>query len=110
MKQIYTPKGFKTPLFPLWPAVGVLVTMFLIGTLGPAAWERWAYVLAAGLVFYYVFGIIDARIQRTELEAKAGDLGTAANTANTWPPRSADDDAAVAVEAGQPGRLTRGQA
>ena len=74
--------------------------MFLIGTLGPAAWERWAYVLAGGLVFYYVFGLIDARTQRKELEAKGGVVGP-----EGWPPRGDDDDAAVAVEAGQPGGM-----
>jgi hypothetical protein len=61
MKRIYMPTGFKTPLFPVWPCLGVLVTMFLVGTLGPAAWERWAYILAAGLVFYTIFNLYEQR-------------------------------------------------
>jgi APA family basic amino acid/polyamine antiporter len=87
-KQVYTPRGYKTPLFPFWPCVGVLVTLFLIGTLGPASWERWAYILAAGLVFYAAFDLFDRKwgghkgvgeFSKAQLERE--DLGVASMAA-----------------------------
>jgi APA family basic amino acid/polyamine antiporter len=53
----YHPKSFQMPLFPLSPALGVLITVHLIGSLGWPAYVRFGVWMAAGMVIYCLYGI-----------------------------------------------------
>ena len=46
MHEVHTPTGFKVPLSPVTPAVGMISTLFLIGSLGFLAYIRFGVWLA----------------------------------------------------------------
>lgn len=56
---VFVPPKVPTPLFPFWPAAGVLTTIFLITSLGPTNWERWAYACLVGLALYGIYGLVE---------------------------------------------------
>jgi APA family basic amino acid/polyamine antiporter len=53
-KDIHRP--FKTPLFPVLPALGVLLCGYLMANLPVTAWERFLIWLAIGLTIYFLYG------------------------------------------------------
>jgi APA family basic amino acid/polyamine antiporter len=56
------PRGFRTPLVPWVPLLGVLACLWLMLGLPKTAWIRFAVWLAAGLVFYFSFGYRRSRL------------------------------------------------
>jgi APA family basic amino acid/polyamine antiporter len=50
------PRPFRTPLFPVLPAIGILACAVLMLNLPGTAWERFVLWLAAGLVIYFWYG------------------------------------------------------
>ncbi|KAI8473742.1 MAG: amino acid permease-domain-containing protein [Monoraphidium minutum] len=56
---VFRPNKLSTPLFPFWPSLGVLTTIFLIASLGPANWARWGYGLAVGAGLYLIYGAVE---------------------------------------------------
>ncbi len=53
-RDIHRP--FKTPLFPVLPAMGVLLCAYLMANLPKTAWERFLIWLAIGLTIYFLYG------------------------------------------------------
>ena len=49
------PRPFKTPLFPVLPAAGIVACAVLMANLPWTAWERFLIWLAIGLVLYFVY-------------------------------------------------------
>lgn len=54
---VYQPSSFRVPLFPLSPALGVLINIHLIGSLGLPAYVRFAVWMVLGLLIYAFYGI-----------------------------------------------------
>jgi APA family basic amino acid/polyamine antiporter len=50
------PRPFRTPLFPVLPAVGIVACAVLMANLPWTAWERFLIWLAIGLVLYFAYG------------------------------------------------------
>lgn len=74
---VYTPSGYRVPLYPLWPSMGVLMCLLLIGTLGPDSWVRWAYAMVAGLVTYAAWHAVGAlRARHSKRGRKGGRMSS----------------------------------
>jgi basic amino acid/polyamine antiporter, APA family len=50
------PRPFKTPLVPLVPILGILISAFLMASLPGATWLRLLIWLAIGLAIYFGYG------------------------------------------------------
>jgi APA family basic amino acid/polyamine antiporter len=57
------PRPFRSPLVPLFPACGIVLSLFLctIG-LGELTWLRFVIWLAVGLVIYFAYGYRKSRL------------------------------------------------
>lgn len=53
----HTPDRFRVPLFPATPALGILFTVHLIGSLGWPAYVRFGVWMMAGLALYACYGV-----------------------------------------------------
>jgi APA family basic amino acid/polyamine antiporter len=58
------PRPFRTPLFPVLPAVGIVACAVLMASLPGTAWERFLIWLAIGLVLYFAYGRGHSRLSR----------------------------------------------
>jgi basic amino acid/polyamine antiporter, APA family len=68
-------RPFKTPLVPLVPILGILVSLGLMASLPLDTWIRLIVWLAIGMVIYFTYGRHHSRVQKLtaeELEV-AGD-------------------------------------
>ncbi len=63
----YQPSSFRMPLFPLSPALGVLFTVHLMGSLGWPAYLRFVVWMTTGMAIYCFYGIHAAE-EREALE------------------------------------------
>ena len=85
-EEVHTPTGFKVPLSPLTPTCGMLSTIFLMGSLGPAAYVRFAVWLFASTMFYLFYSIHkEERVVEdpTATTAAAGHGGETTTTTTT---------------------------
>jgi APA family basic amino acid/polyamine antiporter len=57
-------RGFKTPMVPLVPILGIVVCGAMIYGLGPETWYRLVGWLVVGLVIYFGYGRHHSRLQR----------------------------------------------
>jgi APA family basic amino acid/polyamine antiporter len=62
------PRPFKTPLVPLVPILGIIVSLGLMASLPGSTWLRLIIWLIVGMVLYFTFGKKHSRVQ---LAAKA---------------------------------------
>jgi APA family basic amino acid/polyamine antiporter len=56
------PRPFRTPLFPVLPAMGILACGLLMANLPWTAWERFIVWLAIGLLLYFAYGRRKSRL------------------------------------------------
>lgn len=63
------PRGFKTPLFPITPILGVLFCAGLLITLRETTWITFAVWMTFGIIVYFTYGIKHSTLGRT------GDAG-----------------------------------
>ena len=92
LPRVYQPSGFAVPLYPVWPSVGVLLCLLLIGTLGPPTWIRWAITLVAGLGIYLAWFTISNMLDAPSAAKRRGseEDGNAVDVvATTLPPMRA---------------------
>ena len=69
------PRPFRVPLSPLVPALSVLACLYLMVNLSVETWLRFLIWLAAGLVFYAVYGYRHSRLgvaRRAEAAERRG--------------------------------------
>lgn len=59
------PRAFRTPLVPLVPLLGIGMCVYLMLGLPTVTWVRFGLWLAAGLVFYFLYGFWKSRLRRT---------------------------------------------
>ncbi|MFC6065569.1 amino acid permease [Streptomyces ochraceiscleroticus] len=60
------PRTFRTPLAPLFPAVGFLLCIWMMGSLDAVTWMVFGVWMAAGLVFYFAYGMRRSRLATAE--------------------------------------------
>jgi APA family basic amino acid/polyamine antiporter len=66
-------RPFKTPLVPLVPILGIVISLALMASLPGDTWLRLIIWLAIGMVIYFTYGRKHSRVQRTVPDAvKAG--------------------------------------
>jgi APA family basic amino acid/polyamine antiporter len=66
-------RPFKTPLVPLVPILGIVISFALMASLPIDTWWRLIIWLAIGMVIYFGYGRHHSRVQRTVPDAvKAG--------------------------------------
>nr|BBH85740.1 amino acid permease [Thermosporothrix sp. COM3] len=59
-------RGFKTPLVPLLPIIGIGFSLWLILSLQPITWLRFGIWLAIGLLIYFLYGIRSSKLARKQ--------------------------------------------
>ena len=60
------PRAFRTPLSPLFPAIGFLLCLYMMGSLGPVTWVVFGVWMAVGLVIYFGYGMRRSRLATAE--------------------------------------------
>jgi APA family basic amino acid/polyamine antiporter len=63
VKRPDLPRPFKTPLVPLVPILGILISLGLMASLPAHTWERLIIWLVLGLVVYFAYGRKHSRVQ-----------------------------------------------
>jgi uncharacterized membrane protein YecN with MAPEG domain len=58
-------RPFKTPAVPLVPVLGIVVSLYLMGSLPLETWERLLIWLLGGFLIYFSYGVFRSRVQRT---------------------------------------------
>jgi APA family basic amino acid/polyamine antiporter len=48
-------RGYRAPLVPLMPAIGIIGSFILIVSLGPDTWIRFVVWLVLGFVVYFLY-------------------------------------------------------
>jgi APA family basic amino acid/polyamine antiporter len=66
-------RPFKTPAVPLVPVLGIVVSLYLMGSLPLETWERLLIWLLGGFLIYFSYGVFRSRVQRTIGVAVPGD-------------------------------------
>ncbi len=59
-------RGFRVPLVPLFPLIGMALCVFLMTYLEALTWLRFAIWMAVGLTIYVAYGRVHSRLQRGE--------------------------------------------
>jgi APA family basic amino acid/polyamine antiporter len=57
-------RPFKTPLVPLVPIMGILVSLLLMAALPGSTWLRLIIWLAIGMIIYFTYGRKNSRVQQ----------------------------------------------
>lgn len=56
-------RPFKTPFAPLFPALGILLCLYLVLSLPHDAWVRFAIWLVLGCVIYFIYGVKHSKLR-----------------------------------------------
>jgi basic amino acid/polyamine antiporter, APA family len=59
-------RGFRVPLVPLFPLIGMALCVFLMTYLEGLTWLRFGIWMIVGLVIYFAYGRVHSRLQRGE--------------------------------------------
>jgi APA family basic amino acid/polyamine antiporter len=59
-------RGFRTPLVPIFPLVGIALCIYLMSKLHEATWWRFGIWMAVGLVVYFTYSRRHSRVRRGE--------------------------------------------
>ncbi|MFB6439386.1 amino acid permease [Streptomyces sp. NPDC056411] len=60
------PRTFRTPLSPLFPAIGFLLCLYMMGSLDAVTWVVFGGWMAVGLVVYFGYGMRRSRLATAE--------------------------------------------
>lgn len=71
VKRPDLPRPFKTPLVPLVPIMGILISLLLMVSLPPDTWIRLVVWLLIGFVIYFGYGRKHSRIQTAASRVRA---------------------------------------
>jgi APA family basic amino acid/polyamine antiporter len=61
------PRPFKTPMVPLVPIIGIVLSAYLMYNLPGITWLRLIVWLAIGMVLYFGYGRGHSRVQRGDI-------------------------------------------
>jgi APA family basic amino acid/polyamine antiporter len=71
------PRAFKTPLVPLVPILGIIVSLGLMASLPASTWARLIIWLAVGMILYFTYGKKHSKVQlAAQADAAAASQGT----------------------------------
>ncbi|WP_405739766.1 amino acid permease [Streptomyces sp. NBC_01525] len=59
-------RSFRTPLSPLFPAIGFVLCVYMMGSLSPVTWAVFGIWMAVGLVVYFGYGMRRSRLAPSE--------------------------------------------
>ncbi|MER6309351.1 amino acid permease [Streptomyces sp. NPDC001657] len=59
-------RTFRTPLSPLFPAIGFLLCLWMMTSLGPVTWVVFGVWMVVGLVIYFGYGLRRSRLATSE--------------------------------------------
>ncbi|WP_030278631.1 amino acid permease [Streptomyces catenulae] len=59
-------RTFRTPLAPLFPAIGFVLCVYMMGSLSPVTWAVFGIWMAVGLVVYFGYGMRRSRLAPSE--------------------------------------------
>ena len=68
------PRGFKVPLYPILPVLGILSCLYLISTVPWNVLKFFLYYMAGGVVLYFVYGMWNSNLQHGEDQDDQPDL------------------------------------
>ncbi len=69
------PRGFKVPLYPVVPVLGILSCAYLIYTVPPNVLMFFVYYMVGGVVLYFIYGIRNSNLQHGDPQDDAPDMG-----------------------------------
>lgn len=69
------PRGFKVPLYPVVPLLGIASCAYLITTVPWNVLLFFFYFLAAAVVMYFVYGMRNSNLQHDQMMDDAPDMG-----------------------------------
>jgi APA family basic amino acid/polyamine antiporter len=67
-------RGYRVPLVPWFPIIGIILCCYLMRYLEAATWYRFIGWLVLGLVIYFVYGIRHSRLRRGEVVNPEAEL------------------------------------
>ncbi|MFC5724892.1 amino acid permease [Streptomyces gamaensis] len=62
-------RGFRVPLSPIFPGIGFLLCVYMMGSLDVITWVVFAVWMAVGLVIYFWYGKSRSRLAREAVQA-----------------------------------------
>ena len=62
------PRGFRVPLYPVLPVLGIISCFALIFTVETRVLVFFAWYVLAAIVLYFVYGIHNSRLQKGEAQ------------------------------------------
>ncbi len=69
------PRGFKVPLYPVLPVLGILSCVYLITTVPLNVLMFFVYYMIGGVALYFVYGIRNSNLQHGDPQDDAPDMG-----------------------------------
>ena len=69
------PRGFKVPLYPVLPALGILSCLYLITTVEVRVLIFFAWFMLGAIVLYFVYGMRNSNLQHGDPTLDAPDMG-----------------------------------
>jgi basic amino acid/polyamine antiporter, APA family len=69
------PRGFKVPLYPVTPVLGILSCAYLITTVPWDVLKFFFWYLAGGMLLYFVYGMRNSNLQHGEDQDDIPDMG-----------------------------------
>lgn len=69
------PRGFKVPLYPVLPVLGILSCVYLITTVPYNVLMFFAYFMVAALALYFIYGMRNSNLQHGDPQDDAPDMG-----------------------------------
>jgi APA family basic amino acid/polyamine antiporter len=68
------PRGFKVPLYPVLPVLGILSCLYLISTVPWDVLKFFLWYMVGGVVLYFVYGMRNSNLQRDQEQDDQPDL------------------------------------
>lgn len=69
------PRGFKVPLYPVLPVLGILSCLYLITSVPMNVLMFFVYYMIGGVALYFVYGIHNSNLQHGDPQDDAPDMG-----------------------------------
>jgi basic amino acid/polyamine antiporter, APA family len=69
------PRGFKVPLYPVLPVLGIVSCLYLITTVPWNVLQFFLWYMAGGIVLYFVYGMRNSHLQHGEPQEPGPDMG-----------------------------------
>jgi APA family basic amino acid/polyamine antiporter len=69
------PRGFKVPLYPVLPVLGILSCVYLITTVPLNVMVFFGIYMVGGVALYFAYGIWNSNLQHGEPQDDAPDMG-----------------------------------